>query len=134
MWVYSEKQKTWVNLEQVQRIASDGQGGYLLISQDGKKTSIDQTWYDKAMRWVDPDWWEKHPNGGKDSLNFEDALKAIMKATGAKMDKRIRIRKRGKISISPLSKESSIVLRLFINSVTYSTTFSFALLIFVKSF
>lgn len=113
MWVYSEKQKTWVNLEQVQRIASDGQGGYLLISQDGKKTSIDQTWYDKAMRWVDPDWWEKHPNGGKDSLNFEDALKAIMKATGAKMDKRIRIRKRGKISISPLSKESSIVLRLF---------------------
>ena len=49
MWVYSEKQKTWVNLEQVQRIASDGQGGYLLISQDGKKTSIDQTWYDKAM-------------------------------------------------------------------------------------
>ena len=31
MWVYSEKQKTWVNLEQVQRIASDGQGGYLLI-------------------------------------------------------------------------------------------------------
>ena len=55
MWVYSEKQKTWVNLEQVQRIASDGQGGYLLISQDGKKTSIDQTWYDKAMRWGDPD-------------------------------------------------------------------------------
>ena len=51
-------------------------------------TSIDQTWYDKAMRWVDPDWWEKHPNGGKDSLNFEDALKAIMKATGAKMDKK----------------------------------------------
>lgn len=115
MWVYSEKQKTWVNLEQVQRIASDGQGGYLLISQDGKKTSVDQTWYDKAMRWVDPDWWEKHPNGGKDSLNFEDALKAIMKATGAKMDKRIRIttRKRGKINISPLSKESSIVLRFF---------------------
>lgn len=115
MWVYSEKQKTWVNLEQVQRIASDGQGGYLLISQDGKKTSIDQTWYDKAMRWVDPDWWEKHPNGGKDSLNFEDALKAIMKATGAKMDKRIRktTRKRGKIRISPLSKDSSIVLRLF---------------------
>ena len=34
MWVYSEKQKTWVNLEQVQRIASDGQGGYLLVSQD----------------------------------------------------------------------------------------------------
>lgn len=88
MWVYSEKQKTWVNLEQVQRIASDGQGGYLLISQDGKKTSVDQTWYDKAMRLVDPDWWEKHPNGGKDSLNFEDALKAIMKATGAKMDKK----------------------------------------------
>lgn len=88
MWVYSEKQKTWVNLEQVQRIASDGQGGYLLISQDGKKTPIDQTWYDKSMRWVDPDWWEKHPNGGKDSLNFEDALKAIMKATGAKMDKK----------------------------------------------
>ena len=81
MWVYSEKQKTWVNLEQVQRIASDGQGGYLLISQDGKKTSIDQSWYD-------PDWWEKHPNGGKDSLNFEEALKAIMKATGAKMNKK----------------------------------------------
>ena len=100
MWVYSEKQKTWVNLEQVQRIASDGQGGYLLISQDGKKTSIDQTWYDKAMRWVDPDWWEKHPNGGKDSLNFEDALKAIMKATGAKMDKKDK-------------ENSSIVLRLF---------------------
>ncbi len=39
MWVYSEKQKTWVNLEQVQRIASDGQGGYLLISQDGKKNT-----------------------------------------------------------------------------------------------
>ena len=88
MWVYSEKQKTWINLEQVQRIASDGQGGYLLISQDGKKTSIDQSWYDKAMRWVDPDWWEKHPNGRKDSLNFEEALKAIMKATGAKMNKK----------------------------------------------
>jgi hypothetical protein len=40
------------------------------------------------MRWVDPDWWEKHPNGGKDSLNFEEALKAIMKATGAKMNKK----------------------------------------------
>lgn len=115
MWVYSEKQKTWVNLEQVQRIASDGQGGYLLISQDGKKTSVDQTWYDKAMRWVDPDWWEKHPNGGKDSLNFEDALKAIMKATGAKMDKKDKDnnKKEGKINISPLSKESSIVLRFF---------------------
>ena len=68
-------------------------GEYLLISQDGKKTSIDQTWYDKAMRWVDPDWWEKHPNGGKDSLNFEDALKAIMKATGAKMDKKDKDKK-----------------------------------------
>ena len=95
MWVYSEKQKTWVNLEQVQRIASDGQGGYLLISQDGKKTPIDKTWYDKAMRWVDPDWWEKHPNGGNDSLNFEDALKAIMKATGAKMDKNDKDKKDG---------------------------------------
>ena len=82
MWVYSEKQKTWVNLEQVQRIASDGQGGYLLISQDGKKTSIDQSWYDKAMRWVDPDWWEKHPDGRKDSLNFEEALKAIEATPG----------------------------------------------------
>ena len=50
--------------------------------------SIDQSWYDKAMRWVDPDWREKHPNGGKDSLNFEEALKAIMKATGAKMNKK----------------------------------------------
>ena len=27
-------------------------------------------------------------NGGKDSLNFEEALKAIMKATGAKMNKK----------------------------------------------
>ena len=37
MWVYSEKQKTWVNLEQVQRIASDGQGGYLLIVKMARK-------------------------------------------------------------------------------------------------
>lgn len=117
MWVYSEKQKTWVNLEQVQRIASDGQGGYLLISQDGKKTSVDQTWYDKAMRWVDPDWWEKHPNGGKDSLNFEDALKAIMKATGAKMDKRIRIttRKRGGRLIFPLSLKNQASFFVFLS-------------------
>ena len=138
MWVYSEKQKTWVNLEQVQRIASDGQGGYLLISQDGKKTSIDQTWYDKAMRWVDPDWWEKHPNGGKDSLNFEDALKAIMKATGAKMDKKDKDndkKKEGEDEYFPLSlKNQASFFVFFINSVTYSTTFSFALLIFVKSF
>lgn len=134
MWVYSEKQKTWVNLEQVQRIASDGQGGYLLISQDGKKTSIDQTWYDKAMRWVDPDWWEKHPNGGKDSLNFEDALKAIMKATGAKMDKRIMIRKRGKNRPSPFFKIQTSFFASPIIFITYSTTFSFALFIFVKSF
>ena len=112
MWVYSEKQKTWVNLEQVQRIASDGQGGYLLISQDGKKTSVDQTWYDKAMRWVDPDWWEKHPNGGKDSLNFEDALKAIMKATGAKMDKKDKDKKEGEEYTFPFLQNSNIVLCL----------------------
>ena len=29
-----------------------------------------------------------YPNGEKDSLNFEEALKAIMKATGAKMNKK----------------------------------------------
>lgn len=49
----------------------------------------------RLWRWVDPDWWEKHPNGGKDSLNFEDALKAIMKATGAKMDKKDKDKKEG---------------------------------------
>lgn len=38
---------------------------------------------------------KKHPNGGKDSLNFEDALKAIMKATGAKMDKKDKDKKEG---------------------------------------
>ena len=56
------------------------------------------------MRWVDPDWWEKHPNGGKDSLNFEEALKAIMKATGAKMNKKEEEKKtkRGKTKL-PLS-------------------------------
>lgn len=56
------------------------------------------------------------PNGSKDSLNFEDALKAIMKATGAKMDKRIRIttRKRGKINISSLKNQASFFVFLSI--------------------
>lgn len=68
-------------------IIKKGRAKALPLSQKNSP-SIDQSWYDKAMRWVDPEWWEKHPNGGKDSLNFEEALKAIMKATGAKMNKK----------------------------------------------
>lgn len=88
MWIYSEKQKTWVNINQALRIASDGQGGYLVVNMDGQKTAIDQAAYDKAMEWVDPDWYKKHPDGSPNSLNIEAALKAIIKATGAKLDEK----------------------------------------------
>lgn len=86
MWAFSTKQNSWVNIDTAQRISKDGKGGYLVTSIDGKTTPIDQEWYDKMMKWIDPDWWEKHPGGNKDSLNLEDAIKAIMKATGAKLE------------------------------------------------
>ena len=37
------------------------------------------------MRYVDPDYWETHTNEG---FNIEKTLKAIMKATGAKEEKK----------------------------------------------
>lgn len=88
MWIFSNKQNVWVNLNMAQRISKDGSGGYIITSVDGTNTVIDQDTYDKCMPWVDPDWYEKHPNGRKDSLDLEKAIKAIMKATNAKIEEK----------------------------------------------
>ena len=85
MWILG-KQNIWVNLSTAIRIGKDGKGEYIVVCSDGSKVSIDKDTYDNAMKWVDPDWYEKHPNGDKKSLDFEKAIKAIMKATGAKLE------------------------------------------------
>lgn len=88
MWIFSNKQNVWVNLNMAQRISKDGSGGYIITSVDGINTVIDQDTYDKCMPWVDPDLYEKHPNGRKDSLDLDKAIKAIMKATNAKIEEK----------------------------------------------
>lgn len=85
MWVYSNKQNVWVNLDKAVRISKDGNGGYLVTSIDGKSISIDNDTYEKALKWIDPDWWEKHPNGNE-KFDIPKVLKAIAKATGAKFN------------------------------------------------
>lgn len=85
MWILG-KQNIWVNIENALRISKSGDGDYIVVCSDGKNVKIDQTAYDRAMRWVDPDWYEKHPDGNKNSLDLSKALKAIMKATGAKLE------------------------------------------------
>lgn len=84
MWIYSKKKSVWVNLSMAQRISKDGNGGYLITCLDGVSTVIDQEEYNQSMHWVDPNWYDKHPNGS--SLNIEEAIKAIMKATNAKIE------------------------------------------------
>lgn len=71
-----------------QRISKDGSGGYIITSADGTNTVIDQETYDGCMQWVDPSWYEKHPDGKKDSLDLQKALLAIMKATNAKIEEK----------------------------------------------
>ncbi len=88
MWIFSKKQNVWVNLNMAQRISKDGSGGYIITSVDGTNTVIDQDTYDKCMLWIDQDWYSKHPNGRKDSLDLEKAIKAIMKATNAKIEEK----------------------------------------------
>ena len=85
MFVYSKKQKMWINLSLVLRIGQDGTGNYLVVFQDGSKATLDKEEYEKAMRYVDPDYWETHTHEG---FNIEKTLKAIMKATGAKEEKK----------------------------------------------
>lgn len=87
MWIFSKKQSTWVNLDMAMRIGKNGNGEYIVICYDGSKVTIDKEGYETAMRWVDPDWYEKHPDGRKDSIDINEAIKAIMKATGAKFEK-----------------------------------------------
>lgn len=87
MWIFSKKQNVWVNLETAIRISKDGNGGYLVTSIDGKNTSIDSTTYENAQKWIDPDWHKTHNEDGTHSFKFEEAIKAIMKATGAKVEK-----------------------------------------------
>lgn len=70
------------------RIGKNGNGEYIVICYDGSKVTIDKEGYESAMRWVDPDWYEKHPDGRKDSIDINEAIKAIMKATGAKFEKK----------------------------------------------
>lgn len=70
------------------RIGKNGNGEYIVICFDGSKVTIDKEGYESAMRWVDPDWYEKHPDGRKDSIDINEAIKAIMKATGAKLEKK----------------------------------------------
>lgn len=88
MWIFSKKQSTWVNLDMAMRIGKNGNGEYIVICYDGSKVTIDKEGYESAMRWVDPDWYEKHPDGRKDSIDINEAIKAIMKATGAKFEKK----------------------------------------------
>lgn len=88
MWIFSKKQSTWVNLGMAMRIGKNGNGEYIVICYDGSKVTIDKEGYESAMRWVDPDWYEKHPDGRKDSIDINEAIKAIMKATGAKFEKK----------------------------------------------
>ena len=87
MWIFSKKQSTWVNLGMAMRIGKNGNGEYIVICFDGSKVTIDKEGYESAMRWVDPDWYERHPDGRKDSIDINKAIKAIMKATGAKLEK-----------------------------------------------
>lgn len=84
MWILGNKD-TWVNLNTALRVGKDGTGQYIVVCSDGIKVTIDKDAYDKAMKWIDPDWYEKHPKGN--SIDFDAALKAIMKATGAKLEK-----------------------------------------------
>lgn len=88
MWIFSKRQNVWVNLNMAQRISKDGSGGYIITCVDGTNTIIDQDTYDECMRWVDPNWYDKHPDGRKDSLDIQEALKAIIKATNAKIEEK----------------------------------------------
>lgn len=88
MWIFSKKQSTWVNLGMAMRIGKNGNGEYIVICYDGSKVTIDKEGYESAMRWVDPDWYEKHPDEKKNSIDINEAIKAIMKATGAKLEKK----------------------------------------------
>lgn len=86
MWILG-KNGIWVNLENALRIGKSGKNGeYIVVCSDGSRVFIDQETYDKAMKWVDPDWYSKHSNGDKKSIDLEMAIKAIMKATGAKLE------------------------------------------------
>lgn len=87
MWVYSNKQNAWVNLDKAVRISKDGNGGYLVTSIDGKSISIDKETYEKALKYIDPDWWEKHRNRNE-QFDIPKVLKAIAKATGAKFNEK----------------------------------------------
>lgn len=88
MWIFSSKQSTWINLESVLRIGKDGNGEYIAVCSDNKKVTIDKETYEQALRWIDPEWYSKHPKGDKDSINIEEALKSIMKAVNAKPEKK----------------------------------------------
>lgn len=85
MFVFSKKQKMWINLNLVLRIGQDGTGNYLVVFQDGSKATLNKEEYEEAMRYVDPRYWETHTNEG---FNIEKTLKAIMKAIGAKEEKK----------------------------------------------
>ena len=91
MWIYSKEQNVWVNLDTAMRISKDGNGGYIITSTDGRNTKISQVEYDLILPFLDPEWYEKYPNNKGhnpnkgDEFDMQEAIKSIMKATGAKM-------------------------------------------------
>ena len=85
MFVYSKKQKMWINLSLVLRIGQDGTGNYLVVFQDGSKATLDKEEYEKAMRYVDAGEWGTQMIEG---CSVGESLKASMEATGAKEEKK----------------------------------------------
>lgn len=83
MWIFSKKQKAWVNLNNALRISKKDQEEYVVACSDGVKLTIDKETYDYAMKFVDPEYYDKQEKAGCDA---ERMLKAIMKATGAKVE------------------------------------------------
>lgn len=84
MWVYSSKTKTWTNLQEVSRIYGDN-GAWTMVCTDGVKIKLTAEEYENALKYIDHNWWEKHPNG--DDFNQITALKSIMKALNIKEKK-----------------------------------------------
>ena len=80
MWIFSSSEQTWVNIDLSLRLFKDGQNGWAFKQPDGVAVHITDEEYEKVMRFVDPDYWNKHPDAERHpDFDIKKAIDGINK-------------------------------------------------------
>lgn len=84
MWIFSSKENEWINIEYCSRLFRDGREGWAFMMRDGQAVHLTDEEYENAMRWVDPDYYKKHPDSDRHpdfdiKKEFDELKAAVLK-------------------------------------------------------